>query len=223
MLLRYHSDRFSTRANRMATNRNFTNFRAVYDELTDEVARSRPQFLPDHLNNWLALIDETPGIRDIVRKIESSPGLEQFEFMNRQRVSKSVLPPPPFPGSRPPGPLQWPADREKRLGMMRQKSSSASAGNDHYSATVPTAPVVPMPMPMAMPIHLSDVTGTGIARDSRRKWRVGGCLRNSGQGRESQSCDRNRKCSPYHFSSPWHERLFAVHITREHRAHNTRT
>ena len=99
---------------------------------------------------------------------------------------------------------------------MRQKSSSR---NDHYLATVPTAPV----MPMAMPIHLSDVTGTGIARDSRRKRRVGGCLRNSGHGRESQSCNRNRKCSPYHFSSPWHERLFAVRITREHRAHNTRT
>ena len=101
----------------MATNRNFTNFRAVYDELTDEVTRSRPQFLPDHLDNWFALVDETLGVRDTVRKIESSPGSEQFEFMNRLRVSKSVLPPPPFPGSRPSGPLQWPADREKRLGM----------------------------------------------------------------------------------------------------------
>jgi hypothetical protein len=111
---------FSTilgRAECMATNRNFTNFRAVYDDLTDEVTRSRPQFLPDHLDNWFALMDETPGVRDIVRSIERSPGIEQYDFMNRLKVPKQVVPLPPLPGSRPPGPLQWPADREKRLGM----------------------------------------------------------------------------------------------------------
>jgi hypothetical protein len=101
----------------MATKRNFTNFRAVYDELTDEVTRSRPQFLPDHLDNWFALIDETPGVRDVVRQIESSASLEQYEFINRLKPSRGIQPPPPFPGSRAPGPLQWPADREKRLGM----------------------------------------------------------------------------------------------------------
>lgn len=101
----------------MAANRNFTNFRVVYDDLTDEITRSRPQFLADHLDNWFALIDETPGVREIVRRIEGSPGIEQYEFMNRLRGSKSLTPPPPFPGTRAPGPLQWPADREKRLGM----------------------------------------------------------------------------------------------------------
>src|SRR5438105_2977873 len=33
------------------------------------------------------------------------------------RLSKSVVRLPPLPGTPPPGPLQWPADREKRLGM----------------------------------------------------------------------------------------------------------
>jgi hypothetical protein len=99
----------------MATNRNFTNFRAIYDELTDEVMRASPQFLPDHLDSWFALIDETPGVQDIVRRFENSPGIEQYEFMNRLKPS-IVNRPLPSPG-RPTGPLQWPTDREKRLGM----------------------------------------------------------------------------------------------------------
>ena len=100
----------------MATNRNFTNFRAVYDDLTDEVVRARSQFVPDHLDNWFALIDETPGVREIVQKIESSVSLEQYQFINRLKPSRGVLPPPP-PIGRSMGPLEWPADRERRLGM----------------------------------------------------------------------------------------------------------
>ena len=52
-------------------NANFANFRAVYDELTDEVTRARHAFLPDHLRNWLATIDETPDVSRIVEQLQS--------------------------------------------------------------------------------------------------------------------------------------------------------
>src|SRR5437588_926114 len=100
----------------MATNRNFTNFRASYDDLTDEVVRARLQFLPDHLDNWFALVDETPGVRDVVQRIERSVGLEQYDFIKRLKPSRSSLPPPPSPLGRTTVPLRWPTDREKRLG-----------------------------------------------------------------------------------------------------------
>jgi hypothetical protein len=100
----------------MATNRNFTNFRAVYDDLTDEVARARPQFMADHVDNWFALIDETPMVRDVVKTLETSVGFDRYEFINRLKASDSITLPPPPPG-RPRGPLVWPADRDKRLGL----------------------------------------------------------------------------------------------------------
>jgi hypothetical protein len=43
----------------------FTNFRAVYDDLTDDVMPARHQFLPDHLRNWSRQIDETPSVSSI--------------------------------------------------------------------------------------------------------------------------------------------------------------
>ena len=38
----------------MAVDGDFANFRAVYDELTDEVQQASHQFLPDHVANWFA-------------------------------------------------------------------------------------------------------------------------------------------------------------------------
>ena len=46
----------------------FSNFRADYDELTDEVNRARHQFLSDHLTNWFEHIDDTPQVADVVRR-----------------------------------------------------------------------------------------------------------------------------------------------------------
>jgi hypothetical protein len=100
----------------MASNRNFTNFRAVYDDLTDEVARARPQFMADHIDNWFALIDETPMVLDVVRALEASVGFDRYDFMNRIKPSSAAMPSPP-PLGRKGGPLAWPANRDKRLGL----------------------------------------------------------------------------------------------------------
>jgi hypothetical protein len=101
----------------MATNKNFTNFRAVYDELTDEVTRSRPQFLPDHLDNWFAFIDETPRVSELVRQIGRGVGIQQYEFLKRLKPANCLTLPYQMPDRQPPtAKPQWPTDREKRLG-----------------------------------------------------------------------------------------------------------
>jgi hypothetical protein len=111
----------------MATNRNFTNFRAVYDDLTDEVTRSRPQFMADHIDNWFALIDETPMVSDVVKRLEASVGFDRYDFMNRVKSSSVVLPPPPV--GKKIGPLAWPAHRDKRLGLQLEVFREISKRN----------------------------------------------------------------------------------------------
>lgn len=59
-----------TSAKRESDNGNFGSFRTAYDDLTDEVVQSREQFLPDHIENWFALLDETPGTKEIIRNLE---------------------------------------------------------------------------------------------------------------------------------------------------------
>ena len=67
----------------MALNRHLSNFRGAYDDLTQEVERSRPQFLPDHLENLFALIDETPGVQQFVKELER-PLFMSFERWFRE-------------------------------------------------------------------------------------------------------------------------------------------
>jgi hypothetical protein len=92
----------------MATNRNFTNFRAVYDDLTGEVERSSEQFLPDHLENWFALIDETPEVQEIVRSLESGVFME---YIHWPRKYKGAIP------TESDTEFKWPSGRATRLGM----------------------------------------------------------------------------------------------------------
>jgi hypothetical protein len=47
------------------TDGDLTNFRAVFDELTDEVNRATYQFLPDHIANWFKTLDTTPRVAAI--------------------------------------------------------------------------------------------------------------------------------------------------------------
>jgi hypothetical protein len=85
----------------------FTNFRAVYDDLTDEVGRARYQFVADHLKNWFVQLDETPGVSEIVERLQN--GLDFQSWYEEQKNSiRSVI------GS---GRLSYPVDREKALGM----------------------------------------------------------------------------------------------------------
>jgi hypothetical protein len=95
------------RERRMMTNRNFTNFRAIYDEMTDEVERSSPQFAADHLENWFALLDETPAVCEVVRAIESAAYLDSFRWL--EQLVKTLSPSRDVQTS-------WPKGRDKRLG-----------------------------------------------------------------------------------------------------------
>jgi hypothetical protein len=92
-------------------NANFANFRAVYDELSDEVTRARHAFLPDHLRNWLATIDETPDVSRIVEQLQS--GLDFPTWFQQCEQTKK---------------LAWPEQREKRLGMQLLLFRAAAQG-----------------------------------------------------------------------------------------------
>jgi len=85
----------------------FTNFRAVYDELTDEVNRARYQFLPDHLNSWFEHLDDTPQVAVVVNKLQDGQDLDAW-YKHAENTRGS------FVGS---GTLDWPAGRENALGM----------------------------------------------------------------------------------------------------------
>ncbi len=85
----------------------FSNFRAVYDELTDEVVRARHQFVADHLRNWFEHLDDTPPVLLIVSRLQS--GLNFPEWYKQQKTTvRSMV------GS---GRLQYPEETEKSLGM----------------------------------------------------------------------------------------------------------
>jgi hypothetical protein len=80
----------------------FTNFRAVYDELTDEVTRARYPFLPDHLRNWFDHLDSTPQVAPIVSRLQH--GLDIDGWAQQATVNNNRS-------------LNFGSDREKALGM----------------------------------------------------------------------------------------------------------
>ncbi len=90
-------------------NRNFVNFRVVYDDLTDEVMRSS-EGLKDHLRNWFEQIDETPAVGSLIQSLEAGLDLDRF-IEEREATIQSMA------GS---GELRWPKGREQRLGMQLQ-------------------------------------------------------------------------------------------------------
>jgi hypothetical protein len=49
----------------MAVDGDFANFRAVYDDLTQEVMRAYVQFLADHISNWFRTLDTTSEVAPI--------------------------------------------------------------------------------------------------------------------------------------------------------------
>lgn len=85
----------------------FSNFRAVYDELTDEVIRSKHQFMQEHIANWFTVIDDTPEASGLVQHLQGRQDVQ--EFLKRSAESAGS-----FVGS---ATLDWPKDRDKRLGM----------------------------------------------------------------------------------------------------------
>ncbi|MEA2860176.1 MAG: hypothetical protein QOC72_2215 [Methylobacteriaceae bacterium] len=83
----------------------FSNFRAIYDELTDEVSSARYQFIPDHLQRWFEHIEDAPSIAEIVHKLQE--GLNFEEWYEAAKATYDV------DGAS----FNWPKEREKNLGM----------------------------------------------------------------------------------------------------------
>jgi hypothetical protein len=77
----------------------FTNFRAIYDELTDEMTRASHQFLPDHLRNWFDQLDNTPRVSEIVARLQD--GVDIVGWLQQAEDTKN---------------LEFAGDREKALG-----------------------------------------------------------------------------------------------------------
>jgi hypothetical protein len=100
-----------------AMNGNFTNFRAVYDDLTSEVGRSSKHFLPDHLRNWFQTIDTTPDVFAIVQELQS--GLDFEGWYKQCQQARGGM------GS---ARLLWPEQPEKRLGMQLLLFRGAATG-----------------------------------------------------------------------------------------------
>jgi hypothetical protein len=90
----------------MASDGDFVNFRAVYDELTVVVGRARYQFLPDHLRNWFRTLDTTPRVSALVAKLQSGPDFNSW--WAKHATARGM------PGG---VDIHWPEDGEQSLGM----------------------------------------------------------------------------------------------------------
>src|SRR6266436_2192192 len=87
----------------MEVDGDFANFRAVYDELTDEVDRARYTFLPDHIENWFRTLDTTPRVSEIIKRLQE--GVDYREW--RDALTRSAIPTN----------FNWPKDPEQALGI----------------------------------------------------------------------------------------------------------
>ena len=100
----------------MAIDRDFSNFRAVYDELTDEVGRARYQFLSDHLANWFQTLDTTPRVASVMRRLEASVDYAKW----RQNLTSI-------------GVITWPKDRDQAIAMKLQLFRSIAQKKEDVS------------------------------------------------------------------------------------------
>jgi hypothetical protein len=81
----------------------FANFRAVYDQLTDEVERARYQFIPDHLAGWYRTLDTTPRVAAVIRRLEGGVDYQTWRHdLTRSRGTRG---------------LELPREPEKSLGI----------------------------------------------------------------------------------------------------------
>jgi hypothetical protein len=92
---------------KMATEHDFANFRAGYDDLTSEVERARHQFVAEHMANWFRILDGTSFVNRVIERLQS--GLEFADFLKRSTATGSSM-----AGS---GTFLWPEDQDQRLGM----------------------------------------------------------------------------------------------------------
>lgn len=76
---------------KMAVSRTFEKFRVRYDELTDEVSRAQNDFIADHLRRWFENLDETPLVNEIIKRLESVDGFEEW-FKKCNEEERLTLP-----------------------------------------------------------------------------------------------------------------------------------
>ena len=100
----------------MAVSGDVSNFRTVYDDLTQEVMRSHGSFLADHLQKWYRNLDTTPEVSSVVQGLQS--GLD-FDAWSKEQAAKA---------SGMGGTLTWPDDSDKRLGMQLLLFRGAASG-----------------------------------------------------------------------------------------------
>ncbi|MHC2462728.1 hypothetical protein [Bradyrhizobium embrapense] len=97
----------------------FTNFRAVYDELTDEVLRSRHQFVAGHLQNWFRTLDETSQVSEVIQDLQADLDLDAW-YAEQKGASQGMGP----------GGLKYPPDARKQLGLKLLLFRHFAAGNE---------------------------------------------------------------------------------------------
>ncbi|WP_342724192.1 hypothetical protein AAFG07_34720 [Bradyrhizobium sp. B097] len=85
----------------------FSNFRAIYNELTDAVTSAKYQFFKDHLENFLRNIDDTPRAHRVVSDLEKRVDFPTWYAECKETIGSMV-------GS---GTLTWPKDKTDRLAM----------------------------------------------------------------------------------------------------------
>src|SRR5947209_19922646 len=85
--------------------RDFINFRALYDELTDEVERASHTYLPDHLTQWFEHLDETPGIAPIIHRLQKGLDFEGWYKEQQENEGDDE------------GVLKYTPSRDKALGL----------------------------------------------------------------------------------------------------------
>jgi hypothetical protein len=85
----------------------FSNFRAVYNELSDAVTSAKYQFFQDHLENFFRNIDDTLRVHRVVADLESRVDFPTWYAECKETMGSMV-------GS---ATLTWPKDRNDRLAM----------------------------------------------------------------------------------------------------------
>ncbi len=108
----------------------FADFRAVYDEVTDEVQRARTQFLADHLENWFAVIYQTADAKDLVQKLMNVSGYWRWKLDLESTPIQTSFAPKHTPQKKT---LKWPRGPENRLGV--QLSLFNDIANERIQAT----------------------------------------------------------------------------------------
>jgi hypothetical protein len=99
-----------------------SNFRAVYNELSDAVTGAKYQFFQDHLDNFFRNIDDTPRARRVVAELESRVDFPAWYAECKETMGSMV-------GS---ATLTWPKDVIERLAMRVTLLRAISKGDPDF-------------------------------------------------------------------------------------------